>query len=162
FMCYREQEVLDLEDVHLACLSGENGAGKSAILEAITWALWGKARTRQMNDELMSHGSTEMEVDFIFSLNGQRYRALRKRALKGKSRDPILELQIADDGGIGDQGSGISDEDEGGGESDGGERRHVAPDPGKWRSLSGATIRETQAAINNLLKIDYETFVNSA
>ena len=47
FMCYRDDaEVLDLTGVHLACLSGETGAGKSALLEAITWVRWGRARDR--------------------------------------------------------------------------------------------------------------------
>jgi exonuclease SbcC len=163
FMCYRDKEVLDLNGVHLACLSGENGAGKSAILEAMTWALWGRARDRFLNDELMSHGSTEMEVDFIFALNDQHYRVMRKRALKGKSRDPILELQIADFGlpisELEDESETTDDTSE---STDNSKSKIQNPKSDKWRSLSGATIRETQAAINGLLKIDYDTFVNSA
>ncbi len=31
---------LDLTSVPVACLSGNNGAGKSAILDAVTWAPW--------------------------------------------------------------------------------------------------------------------------
>ncbi|HKP54547.1 MAG TPA: SMC family ATPase [Chloroflexia bacterium] len=163
FMCYRDKEVLDLNGVHLACLSGENGAGKSAILEAMTWALWGRARGRSLNDELMSHGSTEMEVDFIFALNDQHYRVMRKRALKGKSRDPILELQIADPGvplsDLEDVSEATDDTSE---DTDNPKSETRNPKSDKWRSLSGATIRETQGAIGNLLKIDYDTFVNSA
>ena len=42
FMCYRDEAVhVDLERVHMACLSGENGAGKSALLDSITWAGFG-------------------------------------------------------------------------------------------------------------------------
>ena len=45
FMCYRENvPLLDFDGIHLACLTGANGHGKSALLDAITWALWGKAR----------------------------------------------------------------------------------------------------------------------
>jgi DNA repair protein SbcC/Rad50 len=33
---------------------------------------------------------------------------------------------------------------------------------GRWRSLAGGGLRETQAAIDRLLRLDYETFVNSA
>lgn len=134
FMCYRDvAEMLDLTGVHLACLSGENGAGKSALLEAITWVLWGRARDRAMDDELISKGASEMEVDYEFILNEERYRIIRKRARKGNSGTTLLDLQ------------GCSD-----GESD------------TWRILGGATVRETQAQINNLLKVDYETFTNSA
>jgi exonuclease SbcC len=134
-MCYRDNtEVLDLTGVHLACLSGENGAGKSALLEAITWALWGRARDRVIDDELISKGATEMEVDFQFMLNGDAYRVIRKRAVKGKAGTTMLEVQIGD-----------------------GE-----PGAENWRTISGATVRESQARIGELLKIDYETFVNSA
>jgi DNA repair protein SbcC/Rad50 len=134
FMCYRDQpETLNLTGIHLACLSGENGAGKSALLEAITWVLWGKARDRSIDDELISKGATEMEVDFQFVLNGDAYRVIRKRSQKGKSGTTMLDVQVSDDA-----------------------------ESGNWRSLSGATQRESQEQINNLLKISYETFINSA
>jgi exonuclease SbcC len=133
-MCYRDAtEVLDFTGLHLACLSGENGAGKSALLEAITWALWGKARGKEMLDELISKGASDMEVDFLFIMGGQHYRVLRKRALKGKSGTTILDVQVASD-----------------------------PEGEDWRTLSGATIRESQEQINNFLKLDYDTFINSA
>ncbi len=133
FMCYRDgEEVLDLTGVHLACLSGENGAGKSAILAALTWALWGRARDRVSDDELMSKGASEMEVDYVFMLKGERYRVIRKRLRKGNGTT-LLDLQVCSD---------------------------EATD--SWKTLSGATVRESQAQINDLLKIDYDTFINSA
>ena len=93
------------------------------MLEAITWVLWGKARDRSIDDELISKGATEMEVDFQFVLNGDAYRVIRKRTQKGKSGTTMLDIQVSDDA-----------------ESD------------NWRSLSGATQRESQEQINNLLK----------
>ena len=40
FLCYRENvETLDFAGVHVACLCGGNGHGKSALLDSITWAL---------------------------------------------------------------------------------------------------------------------------
>ena len=38
------------EGIHLACLTGHNGAGKSSLLDAMTWVLWGKARGRRVDD----------------------------------------------------------------------------------------------------------------
>jgi AAA15 family ATPase/GTPase len=38
FMSYHEGE-LAFRGIHLAALTGENGAGKSSLLDAITWAL---------------------------------------------------------------------------------------------------------------------------
>ena len=58
FMCYRDPAPLDFSGMHLACLSGNNGHGKSAILDAMTWALWGKARSNQA-DELIHLGQMQ-------------------------------------------------------------------------------------------------------
>ena len=46
FLSYRDAVELDLQGVEVACLCGDNGHGKTALLDAITWALWGGARGR--------------------------------------------------------------------------------------------------------------------
>ena len=44
FLCYRENvPPLDFTGLHLACLCGANGHGKSALLDARTWGLGGRA-----------------------------------------------------------------------------------------------------------------------
>src|SRR5919205_1900298 len=94
FMCYRTPVDIDLRGVRVACLSGDNGAGKSALLDCITWALWGKARVN--NDrQLMALNATEMEVTFGFVLNGQEFRVIRRRT-RGGSGPLTLDLQIKD------------------------------------------------------------------
>jgi len=128
FMCYRDRVPVQLEGIHLACLAGENGAGKSALLDAITWALWGRSRARS-DDDLIHLGQTEMEVQFDFLLGRDRYRVIRGRSSKGRGRS-VLELQVQ---------SGDT-----------------------FRALTEPTIRETQERIIRLLKMDYDTFINSA
>jgi ATPase involved in DNA repair len=49
FLSYREA-VLDFRGLHTACICGANGAGKSSLLEAITWAIWGESRTSIADD----------------------------------------------------------------------------------------------------------------
>jgi exonuclease SbcC len=44
FLSYRETAVLDFNGIHLTCIAGTNGAGKSTILDATTWALFGQSR----------------------------------------------------------------------------------------------------------------------
>src|SRR5205823_6403870 len=39
-----ELQTINFGPYPLICLSGKNGHGKSALLDAITWSLWGQAR----------------------------------------------------------------------------------------------------------------------
>ena len=63
FMCYRDEQTLDFSGIHLACLAGDNGHGKSALLDAITWALSGRAQATRRDDELIALGEVEMWVE---------------------------------------------------------------------------------------------------
>ena len=87
-MCYREEQTLDFAGMHLASLTGDNGHGKSALLDAMTWALWGKARARR-DDELITLGENEMWVDFEFALGPQLYRVWRQRSKKGRGQSDL-------------------------------------------------------------------------
>ena len=67
-MCYRDNvPTLELESVHVACLCGDNGHGKTALLDAMTWALWGWARGRDRHyEELVHQGRQDMSVELEF------------------------------------------------------------------------------------------------
>src|SRR5919199_6951805 len=99
FMSYTDvHEPLSFEGIHVAVLTGDNGHGKSALLDAITWALWGRARARSV-DELIHAGASEMEVELEFELDGERYRVIRKRQRRGKYGASDLQFAIADSDG---------------------------------------------------------------
>jgi exonuclease SbcC len=133
FMSYRDNvPTLYFDGIHIACICGNNGNGKSSLIDAMTWALWGKARAKS-DDELIHLGQTEMEVEFDFAVGGQTYRIIRKHARpkrRGRSGQTILELQIA-------TGKG-------------------------FKSISGDSITQTQQKITQVLHMDYDTFINSA
>src|SRR6185437_5051836 len=79
FLSYREAcDELDFTGLDFVCLSGENGHGKSALLDAITWALWGAART-STDDDLIHRGCSEAEVELDFRVGEVLYRINRKR-----------------------------------------------------------------------------------
>lgn len=84
FLAYQKPRPIDLEGLGLACLSGPNGAGKSSLLDAVTWALWGRARAKTSDDELIFVGQQEMRVAVDFVQDGKRYRVERQRK-KGKN-----------------------------------------------------------------------------
>ncbi len=89
FLSYREPAELDFTQFELACISGGNGAGKSSLLDAITWALFGQARKR--DDSLVNAQSEAAEVTFTFFYEGNTYR-VRRALPRGKTS--LLELHI--------------------------------------------------------------------
>ncbi|MBI4531139.1 MAG: AAA family ATPase, partial [Candidatus Latescibacteria bacterium] len=128
---------LDFTQFHIACLSGNNGHGKSALLDAITWALWGEARKpsseRKPDDALLRVGTTEMRVEFEFDLEEDRYRVIRGYRRLAKGGNATLEFQIRD------------------------------PISGQYLSLTEASsLSRTQEKINHYIRMDYTTFINSA
>lgn len=82
FLSYRDA-TLDFRGLHTACICGSNGAGKSSLLEAITWALWGESRAAA-EDDVINSGEKEVRVDFTFQNNQQKYRIIRSR-IRGAS-----------------------------------------------------------------------------
>ncbi|MDR7922515.1 SMC family ATPase [Thermosynechococcus sp. HY213] len=89
FLSYR-QATLPFAGLHLACICGANGAGKSSLLEAIAWALWGQSRASR-EDDVIYYGEMEAQVTFEFSVQGQTYRVVR---LRRREQHTVLELQI--------------------------------------------------------------------
>jgi len=137
FLSYGEDvPPLDFTQFHIACLSGNNGQGKSALLDAITWAAWGEGRKasqeKKADNSLLRIGQKNMQVEFVFDLEGDRYRIIRTFSLVKKSYRSGLEFQV------------FSQEDN------------------EYISLTCPSIRKTQEKINKTLRIDYQTFINSA
>lgn len=95
FLPYRMPGILSFEGIHLACLTGSNGAGKSSLLDAITWALWGKARSNH-DDDLIHQGQNEMSVQLDFMQEGSVYRVTRQRT-RGKKGASALNLYGQDE-----------------------------------------------------------------
>lgn len=145
FMCYRDNvPPLHFGSIHVACLCGDNGHGKTALLDAITWALWGVARATPTGagainalriSDLVHIGQTDMGVELDFAAGDRRYRVIRRHTVstRGSSSRTTLELQIATD----DEGD-------------------------VFRSISRNTVRETNARISEILNMDFKTFINTA
>jgi DNA repair protein SbcC/Rad50 len=126
FLSYRDAS-LNFRGLHTACICGANGAGKSSLLEAITWVIWGKCRAAT-EDDVIYGGANNVRVDFDFSCNNQTYRLIRSRA---RGRSSALEFQ-------------------------------VETKAGNFRSITAKGLRATQDEIISCLKLDYDTFTNSA
>jgi len=130
FLSYSDPDPLDFTAFEVGALIGDNGAGKSALLDAMTFALFGAARGcegGQNQDRLIRDGADETEVDFTFSLGGLEHRIVRRRTRKGK-----------------------------------GDLNFLVSDGETWTNLAGETLRETDARVASVLRMDYKTFTASA
>lgn len=137
FLSYGPQlQTVNFGPYPLICLSGKNGHGKSALLDAMTWAIWGQARksssVAKADAQLVHLGQTQMLVCFEFYFNGHHYRIKREFAKTyGK---PVANLDF-----------GIID-----------------PDTNAYNSLTDKTIRATQEKIETTIGLSYDAFINSA
>jgi exonuclease SbcC len=121
---------LDLADLGGAVLTGDNGTGKSSIIEAILWALYGVSRSPTV-DGVVKIGQTDAAVTVIFDAAGERYRVVRKRTTRSRGKS---ELDLYRHDGHGPAGE-------------------------VWTPLSGKNLADTQAEIERVLGVSYETLV---
>jgi exonuclease SbcC len=89
FLSYFEPVELQFDSFELACISGSNGAGKSSILDAITWVLFGQARRK--DDAIINNRADSAEVVLDFAYEGAVYRVQR---IKKKEKSTQLEFYI--------------------------------------------------------------------
>ncbi|EAW34958.1 exonuclease subunit SbcC [Lyngbya sp. PCC 8106] len=135
FLSYREAS-LDFSGLHTACICGSNGAGKSSLLEAITWAIWGSSRAAT-EDDIIHLGEMEAQVNFAFIGEGNLYRVIRNRR---RGQSGTLDFQVATQP-YQDIQNGAKIE---------------------FRPIGERGMRATQQKILDQIKLDYDTFINSA
>jgi exonuclease SbcC len=92
---YVDARVIEFDGVDLAAIIGDTGAGKSSILEAICFALYGKPSwSGSEAKSLISHGVDTMEVRFAFAAGGQTWEVYRSTS-KGSYPAPRHSLACA-------------------------------------------------------------------
>ncbi|MBN2117277.1 MAG: SMC family ATPase [Anaerolineales bacterium] len=127
FLSYRDPVELDFSSFELACISGANGAGKSSLLDAITWSLFGEARGKSSEVIHLHPEVKAAEVVLTFQHEENTYRVQRTLP---RNKNTILEFQVRTQDG--------------------------------WKPLTEKTTRETQARIEQTLRLDFDTFVNAS
>jgi DNA repair protein SbcC/Rad50 len=125
---YRRFRSLELEfPENLIGIVGKNGVGKSSLLEAVGWALYGTRIVRTDKQDMRTQSMADnsvCSVELDFSYGGQDYRIVRK--IKGKNA--AVEASLS---------------------------RAGAADP------EAVQERGVNEYINNLLKLDYQSFLVS-
>lgn len=92
---FREPQEVDLSEFDLFVITGPTGAGKSSILDAMTFALFGKVARVSSHElrDLISHGSADMRVRLDFEVDGAHYRVGRRM---GRTRHDVSLERIVD------------------------------------------------------------------
>ncbi|MGA7226991.1 MAG: SMC family ATPase [Acidimicrobiia bacterium] len=101
FLAYRHRTHIDFSDTDLFVLSGPTGAGKSSVIDAMTFALFGtipRLDDRRSVAPVISALSDQARVSFEFSIDDETYTAVRlvQRKGSGASTDEA-RLQRGDD-----------------------------------------------------------------
>ncbi len=92
FLSYgNDLQELDFDSFQLAVLTGENGAGKSSLLEAIPFCIWGKGREEHAH--LIRKGAREARIELEFEVQNNIYRITR--ILKNTKSTTSQELEFA-------------------------------------------------------------------
>ena len=129
-------QTIDFTNYSLICLSGKNGHGKSALLDAMTWALWGQARkiagATKADQGLLRLGQTQMLVVFDFMFGGKTYR-IRREYMETYGK-PINTLEFG----------------------------MIDAETDTFIPLTDKTMRTTQEKIEQTLRLDFDSFSNSA
>ena len=139
FLCYRDEQEVLLDGSSLWMMAGLNGSGKSAVFDAMTFALFGTHRGGSLQMvELINHDSDRMHVELDFALDGQIYQVKRtvvRRAQGGANvTQQVYRLQPPATPG----GEGV---------------KEAIPDTGR-RTEFNAWVREH-------IGLTYETFTSS-
>ncbi|MEM9565234.1 MAG: SMC family ATPase [Actinomycetota bacterium] len=139
FSTFRDRVELDFDGIDLVAFTGPTGAGKSTLIDAITFALYGSvARYDNTNRvaPVIHQLSAEARVRLDFESGRRRYtavRVIRRRSSKGREADGATTREA---------------------------RLERVEDGGSTTVLAG-DVRELNAAVEDLLGLDFAQFTRT-
>lgn len=77
FQSYLEPQTIDFTALTAASITGEVGAGKTTIIDAITYALYGEVRATGDKASVLHTRTKKMVVEFDFTMNDAQWRIRR-------------------------------------------------------------------------------------
>lgn len=96
FTSFRDEQEIDFTDLDLFVLWGPTGSGKSSLLDAITYALFGYVeRVGNQVSQLVSHGQPRLSVTLEFAVGSDVYRVTRSTSRTAQSK-ALLERREGD------------------------------------------------------------------
>lgn len=98
FTSFRTKQEIDFTELDLFAITGATGAGKSSILDAITFALYKKVARKCDLKELVTQGETNLKVEFHFQVKQTEYKATRTWRYRQSSPENTFLLDRLNNG----------------------------------------------------------------
>lgn len=99
FTSFRREQRLDFSELDLFAITGATGAGKSSLLDAMTYALFGTTiRSGKQIGDLVSQGSETLKVKLQFSVGNAQYRVTRRWRYRPKTPENKVLLEAFQNG----------------------------------------------------------------
>jgi energy-coupling factor transporter ATP-binding protein EcfA2 len=93
FTSFRAPVDLDFASLDLFAITGPTGAGKSSLIDALTFALYGQVpRVGREYKQLMSHGAERLSVRLDFRMGRETYRIARTLKTSGAPQSRLERL----------------------------------------------------------------------
>lgn len=82
---YREEQTIDFTDIDLMAIVGDTGAGKSSVLEALVFALYGGSTWNGKGGKglIADGGDGTLRVELTFRVKGKTWRVTRTTSVNG-------------------------------------------------------------------------------
>src|SRR4051794_36397023 len=102
FTSFREVAVIDFDGVDVFALVGPTGSGKSSIVDAMGFALFGRVHRygEKLVHAVISQGRNEARVRFDFTAGGVAYTAVRVVRRTGPGRATTKEARLEREGKV--------------------------------------------------------------
>jgi len=152
---YRVERTVDFTELSLVAIIGPTGAGKSSLLEAITYALYGASTwDKRAVKELISDAAASMRVSLDFEADGERWQVTRMISRKTGASHELICLSDPDVAKIdGDRQVNARIEELVGLDYDGFCACVLLPQ-GKFEQLLKATKKDRAAILKGILRLD--------
>ncbi len=94
FTSFAEKQAVDFSGLDLFAVTGPTGAGKSSLIDALVFALYGQVpRVGDDYKQLISHGAERLSVLLDFEVGGERYRIARTARRAGASKQRLERFE---------------------------------------------------------------------
>jgi exonuclease SbcC len=93
FTCFNERVEVDFEGLDVFAITGRTGAGKTTIMDALCYALYGKVPRGTTAGSLLSRDARHMHVALEFEAGEGRYRIVRGLTAGRSANTPHVQLE---------------------------------------------------------------------